>query len=175
MDSNQRLLALVIPKSWHFTVLITVHHAFFKMENSLFTPCLDELFNLWNNVVCQMNYWLCTAGRYILTSILEGVHKAFFNYYQFHALTYMLDEIILARMTNLGLELERALHYHDEGFESNNDYGLPPQITRPTCIYSVFTTDASFDPADFTAQYLIWPFTPRHPRSLPFKNGSAGT
>ena len=85
-------------------------------------------------------------------------------------MTYMLDKIILARMMMfLDLEFERALHYRDEGYESDNDYGLLPQITRPICVYSVFTTNASFNPADFTtAQHLISTFTPRCPRSLPF-------
>ena len=74
-----------------------------------------------------MNYWVCTAGRYRSTSILEKVQKAFFNYYQFDAMTYMPDGIILARMmTTLDLEFKRALHYHDERYESNNDNGLPP-------------------------------------------------
>ena len=41
---------------------------------------------------------------------------------------YMPDEIILARMmTTLDLEFKRALHYHDEGYESGSDYGLPPE------------------------------------------------
>ena len=62
-----------------------------------------------------MDYWVCAAGTYRSTPILE-VHKAFFNYYQFHGMTYMWGEIILARMmTALDLEFERALHYHDEG------------------------------------------------------------
>ena len=104
-----------------------------------------------------MNYWVHTAGRYRSTSILEKVHKAFINYYQYHGMTYMVDEIILARMmTALDLEFERALHYHDGGYESDTDYGLPAHITRPICIYSVFATEASFDPADFTtAQHPI--------------------
>ena len=51
-----------------------------------------------------MNYWVCKAGRYRSTSILQKVHKAFFNYYQFHAMANMPDEIVLARMmTTLGL------------------------------------------------------------------------
>ena len=52
-------------------------------------------------------------------------------------------------MTALDLEFERALHYHNEGYESDNDYGLSPWITRPICIYFVFTAEASFYPADF--------------------------
>ena len=97
------------------------------MENSVFTSHLDDLFNLWNYAVHQMNYWVHAAGRYRSTSILERVHVAFFNYYQFNAMTYMPDEIILVRMmTTLHLKFERALHYHDEGYESDNDYGLPP-------------------------------------------------
>ena len=43
-----------------------------------------------------MNYLICAAARYGSTSILERVHKAFFNYYQFDAMTYLQDEIILA-------------------------------------------------------------------------------
>ena len=89
-------------------------------------------------------------------------------------MTYMLDEIILARMmTNLHLEFKRALHCHDEGYESDNDYGLPPQIIKPIHVYSIFTTEAFFNLADFTtAPHLISPFTPKHPRTLPFWEGA---
>ena len=65
------------------TLPARLQHAFFKMENSLFTPHLNELFNLWNNTVWQMSYWVCTAGRYRSTSILERFHAAFFNCHQF--------------------------------------------------------------------------------------------
>ena len=38
---------------------------------------------------------------------------------------YMPDEIILLRMmTDLNLEFKKTTHYHDEGHESNNGYGL---------------------------------------------------
>ena len=75
-------------------------------------------------------------------------------------------------MTPLDLEFERALHYQDEGYEGDNDHGLPPQIIRPIWVYSIFTTKASFNPVDFaTTQCLISPFTPRHPGSLPFWEG----
>ena len=69
----------------------------------------------------------------------------------------------LARMmTALDLEFEKALHYHDKGYESDNDYGLPAQIMRPVHIYSVSNTKASFNPADYKeAQHTISPFTPR--------------
>ena len=107
---------------------LLLQHTFFKMENPLFSPCLDELISLWNNAVCQMNYWVCAAGIYRSTGsffYLEKVHKAFFNYYQLHAMAYMPDEIILARMmTALDLQFEGALHYYDEGYDSNNNYGL---------------------------------------------------
>ena len=76
------------------------------MENSLFTPDLDELFNLCNNAVFKMDYWVHAGGKYSSTSILKKVCKAFFNYYQFHVMVYMSDEIILAWMrTVLDLEL----------------------------------------------------------------------
>ena len=128
-----------------------LQHRFFKMKNSLFIPLLDEFFNLLSNVVCQLNYWVYTTERYRSTSILGRVDKAFFNYYQFNTMTYMPDETILARMmTTQDLEFERALHYLDEMYESDNEYGLPSEITKPICLYSIFTTEASFHPADFT-------------------------
>ena len=44
----------------------------------------------------------------------------------------MPDEIILPRMmTVLDLEFEKAMHYHDEGYESNNDYG--PTLGYEAC------------------------------------------
>ena len=53
-------------------------------------------------------------------------HTAFFNYHQINEMTHMPDEIVLARiMTGLDLALERALHYHGGGYQSDNDYGLP--------------------------------------------------
>ena len=83
-----------------------------------------------------MNYWLCTAGRYRATSILGRVHAAFFNSHQIKEMIYMPDEIVLARiMTALDLEFEKAMHYHDEGYESDNNYGLPPQVLKPVYIY----------------------------------------
>ena len=35
----------------------------------------------------------------------------------------MPDESILMRM-DLDLEFEKAMHYHNEGYKSNNHYGL---------------------------------------------------
>ena len=62
-------------------------------------------------------------------------------------------------MTALDLEFEKAMHYHDEGYESDNDYGLQLQIMKPIQVYSIFTNEASFDPADFTTtQCPIPPF-----------------
>ena len=58
----------------------------------------------------------------------------------FDAITYMLDEIIMAgMMTPLDLEFGKAMHYHEEGYKSDNDYGLPAQFMRPVKIYSVST------------------------------------
>ena len=85
-----------------------------EMENSLFTPCLDRLFNLWNKAVHQMNYWVCTAGRYRATSFLGKVEAALFNCCQFDEMTDMPDEIILARMiTTLDLEFEKTIDTHE--------------------------------------------------------------
>ena len=66
-------------------------------------------------------------------------------------MTRMLDEFVLARMMiTQDLKFERPLHYHNEGYEGNNDYGFLTQIKRPIHIYFLSTTEASLDPADFT-------------------------
>ena len=84
---------------------ITSQYSFWKMENSVFTLHLDKLFSLRNNSVHQMNYWVHTGGRYRAMSIIGRVHAAFFNCHQFDAMTYMADEIVLARMmTTLDLK-----------------------------------------------------------------------
>ena len=106
-----------------------------------------------------MNFWVHTTGTYRATAILGRDHMAFFNYHHFNEMTNMPDEIILARiMTALDSEFERALHYHDEGFESDNDYGLPGTVMRHVCTYVISTTEASFNPADYKgAQCFISP------------------
>ena len=96
-----------------------------------------------------MNYWVHPAGRYRATSILGRVHAAFFNSIQVEAMIYMPYEIILARMmTALEREFEKAMHYYEEAYDSDNDDGLPSQVMRPVHTYSVFTTEASFNPAE---------------------------
>ena len=66
------------------------------------------------------------AGMYRATAILGRVHVDFFNYHHFNEMTNSPDEIVLARiMTALDLEFESVLHYHDKGYKSDNDSGLP--------------------------------------------------
>ena len=131
---------------------------------------LDTLFIQWNNTVYRMNYWVCTAGIYMAMDVLGRVHTTFFTSHQMQEIIYMPEEIILVRMmTALDLVSEKAMYYHNEGYESNNNHEVPPQVTRPIHIYSVSTTEASFDLAEFmTTQCPISPFTPRCPRGLPF-------
>ena len=77
---------------------------------------------------------VCTAGTYQATAIHDRAHAAFFNYHQFNKMTHMPDEIVLVKiLTALDLEFERALHYHDEGYESDNDYGYE----ACTCLFSL--------------------------------------
>ena len=65
-------------------------------------------------------------------AICREVHAAFFISHQMQEMIYMPDEIILARMmTAVDLEFEKAVHYHNEGYESDSDYGLLPQGMRP--------------------------------------------
>ena len=56
-------------------------------------------------------------------------------------MTNMPDEIVLARiMKALDLEFKRALHYHDEGCDSDNDFGLPGPVMRPVHVYFISLT-----------------------------------
>ena len=121
-----------------------------------------------------MNFRVHTTGTYRATAILGRVYTAFFNYHHFNKMTNMPDEIVLTRMmTALDLEFQRALHYHDEGYDSDNKYGLPGQVMRPVHVYSVLTTEACFNPKDSKgAQYPISPFTTRELKDeLPFHQG----
>ena len=64
-------------------------------------------------------------------------------------MTNMPDEIVLARiMTALDLEFARALYYHNGGYDSDNDYGLPGSVMRPVYVYLVSPTEDSFNPTD---------------------------
>ena len=121
------------------------------------------MFSLRNNAIHCMNFSVHIVGTYRAMSNLGGVNAAIFNYHQFNEMTGMSDEIVLARiMTALGLEFEKVLHYHDEAYESDNDYGQPVQVMRHVHIYSISTTEASFNPANYKgAQCLISPFMPR--------------
>ena len=124
----------------------------------------------------RMNYWLCTARRHRATSVLVRVHAAFFTNHQMEEMFCMPDVIIMVRMmTALDLEFEKAMYYHDEEYESDNDYGLPPQVMRPIHIYSVFTTEAAFDPAGFTTTSAqSHPSLPDILEAYHTKKGSAG-
>ena len=123
---------------------MTTNMKIFRNGKFFLYPCLHRVVIQWNNAIYRMNYWVCTAGRYRATSILRRGHAAFFNNHQIEAMIYMPDEIILARMmTSLDLEFEKAMHYYNEGYKSDNEYGFLPQAMRPVCIYSVFTTMAS--------------------------------
>ena len=109
-----------------------------EMENSTFTSWLDRMFSLWNTAAHHMNFWVCTAGTYRATYILGRVRADFFNYHQFNEMTHMPDEIVLARsITPLDLEFEKALHYHDEGYESDNCYGTSSRYEACTCLFSL--------------------------------------
>ena len=53
------------------------------------------------------------------------MYAVFFNSHQIEAMIYMPDDIILARIrTALDLEFEKAMHYHNKEYESDNHYGL---------------------------------------------------
>ena len=58
-------------------------------------------------------------------------------------------------MTELDLEFERALHYCDEGYDSDNEFGLQGLFMRPVCIYLVSTTEASLNPAATGGQRVL--------------------
>ena len=119
------------------------------MENSIFTSQLDILFSIWNNAIHLMNFWVHAMGTYRATAILVKVQTAFLNCNYFCKLTNMSDEIVLAMiMTALDLEFARALHYHDECYDIDNDYDLPGPFTIPVYIYLVSMTRASLNPVD---------------------------
>ena len=152
---------------------ITPQHSFGKMENSLLTPHLARLFNLWNNAVHWINYWVCTAED------IEQ-HLSLGEFIQNSSMTTSLMQWITYQMRlswqewwlPWTLQFEKSMHYHDKGYESVNDYGLPPQVMRSGHIYLVFTTEASFNLAEYNeTQHTISPLISRWSRSLTFHEG----
>ena len=139
------------------------HHDIFDNGKFYIYLLTEQIISIWNNAVHCMNFRVHTAGMYRATTIPGRVHTAFFNYYYLSEMTNMPDEPVLASiMTALDLELERVLHFHDEGYDSDNDHGIPGPVMRPVCIYLVSTIEASFSPIDYKgAQYPTSPFTPR--------------
>ena len=85
-------------------------------------------------------------------------------------MTYMPDETVLVRMmTALDLEFKKAMHYHNEGYDSDNNYALTYQVMRSVHIYSVCTTEAFFNMAQYKeTHHTTSPFTPRWSRRLHF-------
>ena len=80
----------------------------------------------------------------------------------------MPDEILLARMMTILTWSLREL-YHDEGYESDNDYGLHPTSQEQTASTPV-SAEASFNPADYTTtQCQLSSFTLRCSRGLSFQ------
>ena len=119
----------------------------------------------------QVNYWVCTAGTYRSTSITwKGLYRlTSITTSSMLWLTCLMKCVLAGWWLPWTWEFKRALHYYNEGYDSDKDYRLPPHITRPVHIYSVFSAEASFNLAVYTTtQCQLSPFTPRCPRGLPF-------
>ena len=85
-----------------------------------------------------MSFWVCTEGTYRATAILCSVHTTFFNYHHFSEITNIPDEIILARiMTPFALESKRAMLYHNEEYDSDNDWTIRSSYDACMCLSSI--------------------------------------
>ena len=69
--------------------------------------------------------------------------------------------------------IQKSYALSERGIWEDNDYGLPPQVMSRVHIYSFFTTDASFNLAEYKEkQHSISPFRPRWSRkkvALPWR------
>ena len=71
-------------------------------------------------------------------------------------MTNMPDEIVLARiLTALELEFKRALYYHNEGNDCDNDYDLPYSFMAPVSVYLVSTTEGSLNTTDYKEAQVV--------------------
>ena len=62
----------------------------------------------------------------------------------------------------MDLDFERELHYHDDGYDSDNDYCLAAPFMRPVCIYLLSSTKGSFNPTDYReTEGFTFPTIPR--------------
>ena len=97
----------------------------------------------------KINDLIHMAGTYRSTLVLNKVHVSFFSSDYFSEITTRANKHLLAKfMLVLEIEFERALQFHDEGYESGDDHDLPKLLIRSTHIYLVSSTvEISFNPS----------------------------
>ena len=99
------------------------------MDTCVFKWQLDRLVSVWNSAIQQISDSIPTADTYRSTVIIDKVHERFFHSGNFIKITCMVNEHHLVQfMFILEIKFERALHLHDEGYKSDDNYGLPKQL-----------------------------------------------
>ena len=84
----------------------------------------------------------------------------------------MPDEIVIESiMTALDLEFKRVPHYHNEGYDSDNDYDLPGLFMRPVHVNLVSMTEAFLNPTDYKGHKV----PPLHPHQGDQRMGNSST
>ena len=123
---------------------------------------------VWNSAIQQVNNWIHMAGIYWSTVVLHKVHMAFFNRDYFGEVTTRENKYLLVQFTwALEMEFERALQFHDEGYESSNDYDLPKLLIRSTHIYLVSSAvETSFNSTDYQESTTATSLSTPKPRQV---------
>ena len=142
----------------------TMPHIYNSFKNGYFSWELDRLFSVWKSTLQQINDWIHVADTYSSTIILDNAYMAFFNDDYFGKMTTRVNEHLLAQFTfALEIKFDRALQFHDEDYESSDDYDLPKPLIRWTHIYLVSpSSDTIFNPIDYQVSTTpIPPLTPK--------------
>ena len=89
------------------------------------------------------------ARNHRSTVIIDKVYKAFFHCNDYHHWALRPDQVLHSTfILALEVEFELALHQHDEGYDIDNIYDLPPMLKNTACIHAVTSTnEGSIDPS----------------------------
>ena len=71
------------------------------------------------------------AGNYRSTVIIDKVYKAFFHCDDYLHWAHRPDKVLhYTFILALEVEFKLALHQHDEGYDTDNIYDLPPVLKK---------------------------------------------
>ena len=111
---------------------------------------LDRMFGIWNSAIWEMSSLIQMARKHRSTVIIGKVYKVFFHCDDNLHWANRPDKVLHSTyLLALEVEFKLALHLHNEGYDTDNIYDLPPMFKRTAHIHVVTSkNEGSFKPSD---------------------------